>query len=139
MIDTDPAFGQQLFNVSVRQCVPEIPADCHDDHIRREPESRERGPRRTYPTRATRHQLTLPCPSSLDATDPLTMPSRCLSPYSSTVCTQRLVTAKDTAFMTAGSGGGVRVLLGNLKAGYSHRLQFPRWVRLPGGGNHRLA
>src|SRR5947209_2878557 len=71
MIDSDPAFGQQLFNVSVRQCVPEIPADCHDDHIRREPESRERGPRRTYPTRATRHQLTLPCPSSLDATEPM--------------------------------------------------------------------
>src|SRR5205085_10363225 len=71
MIDLDSAFGQQLFDVAVRQCVPEIPADCHDDHIRREPESRERGPRRTYPTRATRHQLTLPCPSSLDATEPM--------------------------------------------------------------------
>src|SRR5436309_11896411 len=70
MIDSDPAFGQQLFDVSVRQCVAEIPADCQDDHVRREPESRERGPRRTYPTRATRHQLTLPSPSSLDATDP---------------------------------------------------------------------
>src|SRR5918997_6386923 len=70
MVDSDPAFGQQLFNVSVRKSVAEIPADCHDDHVRREPESRERGPRRTYPTLATRHQLTLPSPSSLDATDP---------------------------------------------------------------------
>src|SRR5918997_3404314 len=75
MVDSDPAFGQQLFNVSVRKSVAEIPADCHDDHIRREPESRERGPRRTYPTRATRHQLTLPSPSSLDATDPSVPPT----------------------------------------------------------------
>ena len=111
----------RLASMTDPPCVAEIPADCHDDHIRREPESRERGPRRTYPTRATRHQLTLPCPSSLDATDPLTMPSRCLSPYSSTVCTQPAGHCENTASTTAGCMGPSA----NLKAGHSHRLS--RW------------
>lgn len=32
------AFGQQLFDVSVRQAIPQAPPDRHKDHLRRKPE-----------------------------------------------------------------------------------------------------
>ena len=44
MIDSDPAFSQQLFHVRIGQPVPEIPPDRHQDHLRREPETGEARP-----------------------------------------------------------------------------------------------
>ena len=38
MIDRDTPFGQQLFDVAVRQPTARTPAHSHRDHIRREPE-----------------------------------------------------------------------------------------------------
>src|SRR5919205_2804800 len=40
-----PRFSQQLFDISVGQPVAEIPADCHDDHVRRirNPANADRG------------------------------------------------------------------------------------------------
>jgi hypothetical protein len=44
MVDRDPAFGQQLFDVPIREPVPEIPPDRHQHHLRREPETGEARP-----------------------------------------------------------------------------------------------
>jgi hypothetical protein len=33
VVDRDAAFGEQLFNVSVRQAVPQIPPKRHHDHV----------------------------------------------------------------------------------------------------------
>jgi endonuclease/exonuclease/phosphatase family metal-dependent hydrolase len=49
----------------------QVPTHRHQDHIRWEPKASERGPRRTYSTSATTHQLTLPSPSSVNATEPI--------------------------------------------------------------------
>jgi hypothetical protein len=38
LVDSDPAFGQQLFYVPIGEPVPEVPPDRHQDHLRREPE-----------------------------------------------------------------------------------------------------
>jgi hypothetical protein len=70
MIDRDAALSQQLFDVFVRQAIPQVPPDRQDDHIRRKPESCETGPGWWHlnPTKA--HQPTLPEPPSINATDP---------------------------------------------------------------------
>ena len=60
MIDLDTTLGQQFFDVTVGQAVAQIPAHRHHDHLRREPEPREPGLRRTYSTGATTHPPTLP-------------------------------------------------------------------------------
>jgi hypothetical protein len=35
VVDLDPALGQQLFNVTVGRAIARVPADHHDDHVRR--------------------------------------------------------------------------------------------------------
>jgi hypothetical protein len=42
VIDLDPALGQQLLDVTVRQAEAQIPAHRHRDHLDREPAPRER-------------------------------------------------------------------------------------------------
>ena len=59
-IHLDAPLGQQLFHVPIGQAIAEVPADRHHDHIRREPEPHEPRPRRTYSTRTTTHQHSLP-------------------------------------------------------------------------------
>jgi len=44
VVDSDPAFGQQLFHVPIGEPVPEVPPDRHQDHLRREPETGEARP-----------------------------------------------------------------------------------------------
>jgi hypothetical protein len=58
-IGVDAPFGQKLFHVAVGQSVPQIPAHCDHDRIRREPESGEAGPRRWRLRVATTHQHSL--------------------------------------------------------------------------------
>src|SRR2546421_13051689 len=60
MVDSDPAFNQQLLDVSVGKSVAEIPADRHHDHIRWGSDPCECRPRWTYWPRATTHQHSLP-------------------------------------------------------------------------------
>jgi hypothetical protein len=62
MINSDAAFDQQLFHVAVGKPVAQVPTHRDQDHIRWESKASKRGPRRTYSTRATTHQLTLPEP-----------------------------------------------------------------------------
>jgi hypothetical protein len=38
MIYLDAPFGQQFFNIAVREPVAQVPAHSHRDHLRREPE-----------------------------------------------------------------------------------------------------
>ena len=56
VINLDPTFGQQFFDVSVGQSISQVPADRQQDDIRRKPEASEPGPinRRRY-KRATAH------------------------------------------------------------------------------------
>jgi hypothetical protein len=42
VIDVHAAFREQLFDVSVRESVAEVPADGQQDHVRREPIAGER-------------------------------------------------------------------------------------------------
>jgi hypothetical protein len=44
VVDLDPTFGEQFFDVAVRQAVPEVPAHCENDDLGREAET---GKRRT--------------------------------------------------------------------------------------------
>src|SRR5436305_131245 len=60
VIYLDTAFGEQLFHISVRESIAQVPTHRHHDHLRREPETREPGLRRTYSTGATMHPPTLP-------------------------------------------------------------------------------
>jgi hypothetical protein len=46
VIDLHSAFGQQLFNIAIRQSVTEVPTHCEHDHLPREPEASERRSRR---------------------------------------------------------------------------------------------
>jgi hypothetical protein len=43
VIDLDPAFGEQLLDVSVGQAIAQVPAHRHHDHLGREPEAGEGG------------------------------------------------------------------------------------------------
>jgi hypothetical protein len=45
VVDVDAAFGQEFFDVSVGQPVAQIPAHRQRDHLGRETETGERGPR----------------------------------------------------------------------------------------------
>jgi hypothetical protein len=45
VVDLDAALGEQLLDVAVGQAETQVPAHRHDDHIRREAEADERGPR----------------------------------------------------------------------------------------------
>lgn len=40
VVDSDPTFGQQFFDVPVGESIAGIPADRHHDHVRRESEFR---------------------------------------------------------------------------------------------------
>jgi hypothetical protein len=62
LVDRDAALSQQLFDVSVRQAIPQVPPDRQDDHIRRKPESCETGPGWWHLNRTKAHQPTLPEP-----------------------------------------------------------------------------
>src|SRR5437773_2850788 len=42
VVDLDATLDQQLFNISVRQVEPQVPAEGDDDHLRRKPEPNER-------------------------------------------------------------------------------------------------
>jgi hypothetical protein len=42
VVDIDAALGQQLLHVAVGQAEPQVPAHRQHDHLRREPEPRER-------------------------------------------------------------------------------------------------
>src|SRR3977135_4274360 len=46
VVDLHSAFGQQLFNIAIRQSVTEVPTHCEHDHLPREPEASERRSRR---------------------------------------------------------------------------------------------
>jgi len=46
MINLDTPFAQEFLDVSIGQPEPQVPAHRDDDHLRREPESGERRPRR---------------------------------------------------------------------------------------------
>jgi hypothetical protein len=63
MVDRDATLSQQLFDVSVRQAIPQVPPDRQDNHIRRKPESRETGPGWGHLNLTKAHQLTLPEPA----------------------------------------------------------------------------
>jgi hypothetical protein len=54
MIDSDPGVGPAPPRHG-RTRVAQVPANCHDDHIRRERKSSKRGPRQRYSTSATMH------------------------------------------------------------------------------------
>jgi hypothetical protein len=41
VIDIDAPFGQQLFDVTVREPIAQVPPHSHGDHLRREPKSSE--------------------------------------------------------------------------------------------------
>jgi hypothetical protein len=60
VVDLDAALSQQLLNVPIREAVAQVPADRDRDHLRWEPEPRERRPvdRRTGCSRST-HPLSL--------------------------------------------------------------------------------
>jgi len=45
MVDVDAAFSQEFFDVAVEQAVTQVPAHRHRDHLGRETEPDERGPR----------------------------------------------------------------------------------------------
>jgi len=51
VINVDAAFGEEFFDIAVRESVAEVPAHCQQDHVGREPESRKR--RRSRVVRAT--------------------------------------------------------------------------------------
>jgi hypothetical protein len=63
VVDLNPAFGQQLFDVSVRQAIAQVPTHRHGNHLWRKPELGEAGPRRWQPTVTTTHQHSLPEPA----------------------------------------------------------------------------
>jgi hypothetical protein len=62
VIDLDPAFQQQLLDVSVRQAILQIPPDRHQDHLRWKPEPDKTGPGWWHPNLTTAHRPTLPEP-----------------------------------------------------------------------------
>jgi hypothetical protein len=70
MVDLDTAFGQQLFDVAVRQVVAQIPANGHVDHLR-QGSNPAKSERRAATRLERRHILPL-CPSLplVDATMP---------------------------------------------------------------------
>jgi hypothetical protein len=78
VIDIDAALGEEIFEIAIRQTEPEIPADRQHDHLRREPEPRERRKLldwRCGPT-ATPHRRTLADHRrSVNATVPSTPPT----------------------------------------------------------------
>jgi hypothetical protein len=55
-------IDSELLPVTVVHGAAQVPANCHDDHIRREQKPSKREPRQRYSTSATMHQLTLPEP-----------------------------------------------------------------------------
>ena len=62
VVDLHSTFGQQLFNIAIRQSVTEVPAHCEHDHLPREPEASERRSRREDRTNtaAAAHALSMP-------------------------------------------------------------------------------
>ena len=42
MVDLDPAFGEQLLDIAIREAEPQVPAHRKHDHLRWESEPRER-------------------------------------------------------------------------------------------------
>jgi len=42
VVNFNAAFGEQFYDVSVREAEAEVPADGQDDHVGREPEAGER-------------------------------------------------------------------------------------------------
>ena len=67
VINGDTALGQQFLDVTVRQAVPQVPADRDRDHLRREPEASEH--RRSSQTTVT-EPVSRP-PRSTNATEPV--------------------------------------------------------------------
>src|SRR6185437_2013779 len=53
VINGDAALGQKLFNVPVGQAVPQVPADRHRNHLRREPEAGKDGGRASWSHRTS--------------------------------------------------------------------------------------
>src|SRR2546430_2682692 len=65
VVDLDAALGEQLGHVAIRQRVPQVPADGHRDHLRREPEPGEHRPPDDTPSSPTStHPPSLPYPST---------------------------------------------------------------------------
>ena len=63
VIDFDTAFDEQLFDIAIREAVPQVPADRENDHLRRIPEPLERRTRDSgHRTTTTKHH-----PASLTA------------------------------------------------------------------------
>ena len=64
VIDLDTSLGQQLLDIAVGKAIPQIPAHRHNDHLGREPETRESRPRNGCRTPASR-ELTDPSSRSV--------------------------------------------------------------------------
>jgi hypothetical protein len=52
MVDLDPALGEELFDVAVRQAEAQVPADREHDHLGWEAEAGKGGPRSRSRARA---------------------------------------------------------------------------------------
>ena len=62
VVDPQPALGEELLDVPVRQPVPQVPAHREHDHLGREPVTRERARGWAGHDRATLpHPVSLPC------------------------------------------------------------------------------
>jgi hypothetical protein len=62
--------GQQLFDVPIRQAVPQVSSDRQQDHLRRKPEPCKTGPGRRHLKLTTAHRPTCPSSSSINASGP---------------------------------------------------------------------
>ena len=73
VINLDAAFGEQFFDISVRESVAEVPAHRQQDHVGREPETNKRRGSRTA---TTNHPGTLrPAPNPSTQQCPPTTPT----------------------------------------------------------------
>src|SRR4029453_4638341 len=89
VVHRDAAFCQELFHIAVGQAVAQVPAQRQDDHFGREPEPGEAGPRSWNSSRTVRHQLSLPEPASVNATEPLALRRKCESQPLTTACHEK--------------------------------------------------
>jgi hypothetical protein len=78
VVDLDPALGQQLLDIAIRESVAQVSADRDRDHLRREPEAGERRPvgiraggsRSTHPASVLGPGSTAAAGAQANATDP---------------------------------------------------------------------
>lgn len=69
VVNGDAAFDQQILDVAAQEPVAHTPAHRHGDHLWREAEPSETGPRSRHMGRVMARRHSLPRPLSTDATD----------------------------------------------------------------------